>query len=131
MARLEEGLETQLGPTWPGGVEVSFGQWQKLALGRGFMRDNPLLLVLDEPTAALDAETEHALFERYASSARQGMDEGRITLLVSHRFSTVRMANLIVVLDGSKLIELGSHHELMDRGGTYSELYGIQAAAYR
>jgi ATP-binding cassette subfamily B protein len=66
---LTSGLDTQLGPTWPGGVELSFGQWQKLALARGFMRDQPLLLVLDEPTAALDAETEHALFERYASAA--------------------------------------------------------------
>ncbi len=72
VARLPAGLETQLGPTWPGGVEVSFGQWQKLALARGFMRDEPLLLVLDEPTAALDAETEHALFERYAAAARGG-----------------------------------------------------------
>ena len=72
VARLPSGLETQLGPTWPGGVEVSFGQWQKLALARGFMRDRPLLLVLDEPTAALDAETEHALFERYASAAARG-----------------------------------------------------------
>ena len=72
VARLPSGLDTQLGPTWPGGVEVSFGQWQKLALARGFMRDQPLLLVLDEPTAALDAETEHALFERYAARrARQ------------------------------------------------------------
>ena len=68
---LTPGLETQLGPTWPQGVEVSFGQWQKLALARGFMRDHPLLLVLDEPTAALDAETEHALFERYAAVARR------------------------------------------------------------
>ncbi len=131
VARLELGLETQLGPTWPGGVEVSFGQWQKLALARGFMRDRPLLLVLDEPTAALDAETEHALFERYASSARQGAAEGRVTVLVSHRFSTVRMADLIVVLDGSKLVEVGSHDELLERGGAYAELYGIQAAAYR
>ena len=70
VARLPSGLDTQLGPTWPDGVEVSFGQWQKLALARGFMRDEPLLLVLDEPTAALDAETEHALFERYAAAAR-------------------------------------------------------------
>ena len=70
VARLPSGLDTQLGPTWPGGVELSFGQWQKLALARGFMRDRPLLLVLDEPTAALDAETEHALFERYAAAAR-------------------------------------------------------------
>ncbi|SPE56423.1 Lipid A export ATP-binding/permease protein MsbA (fragment) [Verrucomicrobia bacterium] len=136
---LNAGLETQLGQTWPGGVEVSFGQWQKLALARGFMRDHPLLLVLDEPTAALDAETEHALFERYAAVSRDGRSgrsatngaEGRITLLVSHRFSTVRMADLIVVLDGARVVEVGSHAELVAKGGAYAELYGIQAAAYR
>ena len=127
-SRLAGGLDTQLGPTWPDGVEVSFGQWQKLALARGFMRTGPLLLVLDEPTAALDAETEHALFERYAAAARAG---GGITMLVSHRFSTVRMADLIVVLDGARLVEAGSHAELLARGGQYAELYGIQAAAYR
>ncbi len=132
VARLTLGLDTQLGPTWPGGVELSFGQWQKLALARGFMRDRPLLLVLYEPTAALDAETEHALFERYAAAARGGKsDSGRITILVSHRFSTVRMADLIVVLDGSRLVEVGTHEELMVKSGQYSELYGIQAAAYR
>jgi ATP-binding cassette subfamily B protein len=133
IARLGSGLDTQLGPTWPGGVELSFGQWQKLALARGFMRDRPLLLVLDEPTAALDAETEHALFERYAAAARDTGEggSGRITLLVSHRFSTVRMADLIVVLDGARLVEVGTHDELMAKGGQYSELYGIQAAAYR
>jgi len=133
VARLTSGLDTQLGPTWPGGVELSFGQWQKLALARGFMRDLPLLLVLDEPTAALDAETEHALFERYAAAAR-GTGEGpsgRITILVSHRFSTVRMADLIVVLDGARLVEVGTHEELMAKRGQYSELYNIQAAAYR
>jgi ATP-binding cassette, subfamily B, bacterial len=134
--QLASGLDTQLGPTWPAGVEVSFGQWQKLALARGFMRDRPLLLVLDEPTAALDAETEHALFERYASVVRDGPVEGaggvgRITLLVSHRFSTVRMADLIVVLDGARVVETGSHEALMARGGPYAELYEIQAAAYR
>src|SRR5690242_19826436 len=102
--RLGAGLETQLGPSWPGGVDVSFGQWQKLALARGFMRERPLLLVLDEPTAALDAETEHALFERYAAAAREPDAHGRITVLVSHRFSTVRMADLIVVLDGSRVV---------------------------
>jgi ATP-binding cassette, subfamily B, bacterial len=127
--RLSSGLETQLGPTWPEGVEVSFGQWQKLALARGFMRDNPLLLVLDEPTAALDAETEHALFERYAAVAREG--DQRITILVSHRFSTVRMADLIVVLDGARVVQVGTHEALMAKGGQYAELYGIQAAAYR
>ena len=110
---------------------MSFGQWQKLALARGFMRDRPLLLVLDEPTAALDAETEHALFERYAAAAHEAGDARRITILVSHRFSTVRMADLIVVLEGARLIEIGTHEELMAKGGQYAELYGIQAAAYR
>ncbi len=130
--KLAAGLSTQLGPAWPGGVDVSFGQWQKLALARGFMRDEPLLLVLDEPTAALDAETEHALFERYAAALRaEGPDRGRISILVSHRFSTVRMADYIVVLDGARVVEAGSHDELIAAGGTYAELYQIQAAAYR
>jgi len=145
--RLDNGLATQLGPTWPDGVDLSFGQWQKLALARGFMRDEPLLLVLDEPAAALDAETEHAIFERYAAALRghavsgngNGAGRpngavpsgGRISILVSHRFSTVQMADLILVLDGSRLVEHGSHEELMAAGGTYSELYRIQASAYR
>jgi len=132
LARLASGLNTQLGPTWPSGVELSFGQWQKLALARGFMRNQPLLLVLDEPTAALDAETEHALFERYAAAARgTESDSGRVTILISHRFSTVRMADLIVVLDGARLVEVGTHEELMAKSGQYSQLYSIQAAAYR
>jgi ATP-binding cassette subfamily B protein len=131
MERFSAGLETQLGPTWPGGVEVSFGQWQKIALARGFMRDEPLVVVLDEPTAALDAETEHTLFERYAAAAKHNGPDGRITILVSHRFSTVRMADLIIVLDGARVVETGSHDELIARRGSYSELYGIQAAAYR
>ena len=130
--RLAAGLDTQLGPSWEGGAEVSFGQWQKLALARGFMRDEPLVLVLDEPTSALDAETEHALFERYAEVSRGGGEaNGRITILVSHRFSTVRMADLIVVLDGARVVEVGTHEDLMARGGQYSELYSIQATAYR
>jgi ATP-binding cassette subfamily B protein len=133
---LKAGLATQLGPRWPDGVDVSFGQWQKLALARGFMRDRPLLLVLDEPTAALDAETEHALFERYASAVRGDtnsvdLHDGRVTLLVSHRFSTVRMADLIVVLQGSRVAEVGTHDALMAAGGPYAELYAIQAAAYK
>src|ERR1051326_3364755 len=136
IARLPSGLDTQLGPTWPGGVDVSFGQWQKLALARGFMRDRPLLLVLDEPTAALDAETEHALFERYAAAAqgsRAGYSgnghnaDGRITILVSHRFSTVRMADLIVVLDGAHVVEAGRPEQLLAKGHASAELYGLQA----
>ena len=129
--KLLAGLETQLGPSWPEGVDLSFGQWQKLALARGFMRDAPLVLVLDEPTAALDAETEHALFERYAAASRSRSEDGRITVLVSHRFSTVRMADFIVVMNGARVVESGSHEELMARRGHYAELYGIQAAAYR
>jgi ATP-binding cassette subfamily B protein len=124
--RLPDGLATQLGATWPDGADLSIGQWQKLALARGFLREEPLLLVLDEPTSALDAETEHALFERYATAGGNG-----VTLLVSHRFSTVRMADLIVVLDGSRVAEAGSHEELMRTGGPYSQLYEIQAASYR
>ena len=127
---LRDGLDTQLGPSWDGGVDVSFGQWQKLALARGYMRPEPLVLMLDEPTAALDAETEHALFERFASGAREANDNGRVTVLVSHRFSTVRMADLIVVLDGARVVEVGSHAELMERRGTYAELYSIQARSY-
>ena len=135
--QLKNGLDTQLGPGWPEGVEVSFGQWQKLSLARGFMRTQPLLLLLDEPTAALDAETEYALFERYAAGIRRGdeedhgSNEGSITLLVSHRFSTVRMADQIIVLDGASLIEAGSHEELLAHDGQYASLYETQAAAYR
>jgi ATP-binding cassette, subfamily B, bacterial len=129
--RLPEGLPTQLGAAWPGGVDLSGGQWQKLALARGLVREHPLLVVLDEPTSALDAETEHALFERFAAQAADARADGRVTLLVSHRFSTVRMADRIVVLSGSKVVEYGTHDELMLRNGTYSELYTIQAASYR
>ena len=128
--RLAYGIETQLGPSWDEGAEVSFGQWQKLALARGFMRDAPLLLVLDEPTAALDAETEHALFERFAEASRAHADSGRVTVLVSHRFSTVRMADLIVVMDGARVVEYGRHDDLIAHGGQYAELFRIQAAAY-
>jgi ATP-binding cassette, subfamily B, bacterial len=129
--RLPDGLDTQLGPTWNGGVELSIGQWQKVALARGFMRDVSLVRVLDEPTASLDAETEHALFERFAAEARSTAGRGSVTVLVSHRFSTVRMADLIVVLDGARVAEAGSHDQLVARAGLYAELYGLQARAYR
>ena len=131
LARLPAGLATQLGATWANGTDLSQGQWQKVALARGFLRDEPLLLLLDEPTAALDAEVEHALFERFTAAARAESHRGRITLLVSHRFSTVRMADLIVVLDGARVAEHGTHAELMTRNGPYAQLYGLQAAAYR
>lgn len=129
--RLDRGLDTQLGNTWAQGAELSEGQWQKIALARGYMRDHPLLLLLDEPASALDAETEHLLFEQYAERARTLRDGDHITLLVSHRFSTVRMADHIVVMDGARVIEQGTHAELMELGGRYAELYGIQARAYR
>jgi ATP-binding cassette, subfamily B, bacterial len=128
---LAAGLDTQLGATWPEGVDLSFGQWQKLALARGFMRPDPLLTILDEPTAALDAETEHLLFERYADQARASRQNGSVTVLVSHRFSTVRMADLIVVISDGTIAEVGSHEELMARRGPYADLYTIQAAAYQ
>ncbi|MEU4767612.1 ABC transporter ATP-binding protein [Actinosynnema sp. NPDC023794] len=129
--RLEDGVETQLGKTYADGVELSGGQWQKLALGRAMMRREPLLLVLDEPTSALDAQAEHRLFERYAAGAREvARRTGAITLLVSHRFSTVRMADLIVVVAGGRVEEHGSHDELMAANGLYAELYSMQAAAY-
>ena len=128
---LSDGLATQVGPTFDG-ADLSGGQWQKLALGRAMMRDAPLLLVLDEPTSSLDAETEHALFERYAEAARvTARQTGTVTVLVSHRFSTVRMADLIVVVDGGRVTEVGDHATLVASGGLYSELYELQARSYR
>ena len=128
---LPRGLETRLGARWEGGVDLSGGQWQKLALGRGLMRTDPLLVVFDEPTAALDAHAEHELFERFAQAARAARARGTVTLLVSHRFSTVGMADLIVVLEGGRITECGSHQELTARGGTYAELYELQSRGYR
>lgn len=131
-AQLPRGLETQLGADWEGGVDLSGGQWQKLALGRAMMREQPLLMVLDEPTASLDAQTEHDLFAQYAEASRRtAKAAGTVTVLVSHRFSTVRMADLIVVLDGGRVQQVGNHVELMARGGLYAELYELQARAYR
>jgi len=132
VAQLPDGLATQLGREFEGGVELSLGQWQKLALGRAMMREAPLLLVLDEPTASLDAPTEHRLFERFHIAARSAAaDRGAITILISHRFSTVRMADLILVVDGGRIAEAGSHDTLVRAGGLYAELYDLQARAYR
>jgi len=126
---LDAGLDTMLGRSFDGGRELSGGQWQNLALGRGRMRDDPLLLVLDEPTASLDAPTEHALFERYlVATADARARSGAITMIVSHRFSTVRRADLIVVLDGGRIVD---HEALMAAGGLYAELFTLQASAYR
>lgn len=131
-ASLPAGLATQLGPAWPGGVDLSGGQWQKVAIGRAMMRRDPLLLLLDEPTAAIDAQTEHELFTRWTLAASDLRERsGAITVLVSHRFSTVRMADLILVLHEGGIVEQGSHDELMAAGGRYAELFELQARAYR
>ncbi|QFZ24291.1 ABC transporter ATP-binding protein [Saccharothrix syringae] len=129
--RLDDGLATQLGKTWTEGTELSGGQWQKVALGRAMMREQPLLLVLDEPTSALDAQAEQRLFERYAANARRvAAATGGITLLVSHRFSTVRMADLILVVADGRITEAGGHDDLIRSGGLYAQLYAMQAATY-
>ena len=130
--QLPHGLATRVGSAYTGGHGLSGGQWQKLALGRAMRRDRPLLVVLDEPTASLDAQSEHALFERYAMAAgRSAADTGAITILVSHRFSTVRMADVIVYLDSGRAVEIGTHDQLVAAGGKYAELFELQASAYR
>jgi ATP-binding cassette, subfamily B, bacterial len=118
--------ETQLGKWFKDGRELSGGQWQKVALSRAFMRTRADILVLDEPTAAMDAQAEADVFERFRQLARE-----RITILISHRFSTVRMADQIAVLDRGRIIELGSHEELMELNARYSHLFTLQARGYR
>ena len=125
-----DGLDVMLGRKW-GGVELSGGQWQKLALARAIVRAQPLLVIFDEPAAALDATAEHDLFERFAAQARSEAAAGQVTVLVSHRFSTVRMADAIAVLDKGRLVEFGDHDQLMAKQGLYAELYDLQARAYR
>ncbi|HEV3030630.1 MAG TPA: ABC transporter ATP-binding protein [Polyangia bacterium] len=123
---LTQGLDTQLGRWFKGGAELSGGQWQKVALARAFMREEADILILDEPTAALDAEAEHAVFERF----RQ-LTKGRTAILISHRFPTVRMADRILVLEHGRVIEDGSHADLLAAGARYAQLFKLQAAGYR
>ncbi|MEE6257653.1 ABC transporter ATP-binding protein [Plantactinospora sonchi] len=135
VAGLPDGLDTQLGATFDG-VEPSLGQWQRLALARSLMREvsgdrPPLAVVLDEPTAALDPIAEHELFQHFMAQVRAATRQGAVTVLVSHRFTTVRMADLIVVLADGRVAELGGHAELMAAGGGYAELYRLQERAYR
>ncbi len=128
--RLAGGLHARLGRQF-GGVELSEGQWHKIALARASMRRAPLLFVLDEPTASLDAPSEHAIFERYMRRARELAERsGGITLVVSHRFSTVAGADLILVMDGGRLAECGTHEQLLAAGARYAALYSLQARAY-
>jgi ABC-type multidrug transport system fused ATPase/permease subunit len=128
--RLPQGLETELGSPF-GGTELSEGQWQKTALARSHMRQDPLLFVLDEPTASLDAPSERAIFDRFIAHARsRGAERGSIAVIVSHRFSTVAGADLILVMDQGKLVEAGNHEQLIAANSQYAELYGIAASSY-
>jgi ATP-binding cassette subfamily B protein len=123
---LEGGLDAPLGRWFRDGTELSGGQWQKIALSRAFMREEADILVLDEPTASLDAEAEHAVFERFRALA-----QGRTTIVISHRFPTVRMAETIVVLEHGGIVEQGTHDELVAKGGKYARMFALQAEGYR
>jgi ATP-binding cassette subfamily B protein len=125
VAKLEGGYDQMLGRRFEGGVDLSGGEWQKMALARAYLRDAQLL-ILDEPTASLDARSEFEVFERFAE-----LTFGKMALLISHRFSTVRMADRIVVLEGGRLVEEGSHTQLLALGGRYAAMFEMQAANYR
>src|SRR6202166_2392352 len=123
--RLPKGYDQMLGRRFEQGVDISGGEWQKVALARAYLR-NAQILILDEPTAALDARSEFEVFERFAE-----LTEGKMALLISHRFSTVRMADRIVVLEGGRLVEEGNHTQLMALGARYAAMFEMQAASYR
>jgi ABC-type multidrug transport system fused ATPase/permease subunit len=126
IAKLPEGYETQLGRWFGGGQELSVGQWQKIALSRAFMREEADILVLDEPTSAMDAEAEAEVFQRF-----RALSERRMGIVISHRFSTVRMADQIVVLVDGRIVEQGSHDQLIALNGRYARLFELQAEGYR
>jgi ATP-binding cassette subfamily B protein len=130
LGSLPAGLGTILGSRYARGMQLSGGQWQRIGLARALVREQPTLLTLDEPAAALDPLAEHALFERFAAAARGQRSRGAVTVYVSHRFSTVRGADMIVVLDGGRVAACGTHDELLHAGGLYAELYTLQARAY-
>ncbi len=123
---LPQKFDTQLGKWFKGGQELSGGQWQKIALARAFMRSDADILILDEPTAAMDAEAEMAIFNRF-----RDLTQDRMVVLISHRFSTVRMADTIIVMANGKIIEQGSHDRLLAAGGRYAHLFSLQAAGYQ
>jgi ATP-binding cassette subfamily B protein len=125
IAKLPQGYDQMIGRRFNGGVDLSGGEWQKIALGRAYMREAQLL-ILDEPTAALDARAEYEVFERFKE-----LTKGKTAVLISHRFSTVRMADRILVVEHGRVQEIGSHEELLARGGRYAELFQLQAAGYR
>ena len=126
LKKMPKGLDAKVGRLFDGGHDLSGGEWEKIALSRAFMRTEADILVLDEPTAAMDARAEAQVFEQFQELARE-----RMVILISHRFSTVRMADQILVIEGGRVLERGSHEQLMQLGGHYAGLFSLQARGYR